>query len=110
MAREHIHAGDGRRRIQKPQAFLEGDVAAEGADFSRDGRYVALRVGGDRSTARSTSGRIRVRAGEVTVSVGGGREPMWIENDEVFYRSLNGRSHVCGAGSTAPTLEASALQ
>ena len=41
----------------------------------------------------------------MTVSVGGGREPMWIDNGEIFYRSLNGDRMFAVSATTAPALK-----
>ena len=89
---------------QTPRTFLEGRGLAEGADFSLDMRYVAY-------LAQETGRReifIRPYPGpgaQVTVSVGGGREPMWIENGEVFYRSLDGEQMFAVSVETAPSLK-----
>ena len=74
---------------RKPRSFVEGTLAAEGADFSSDMRYVAY------LSPESGRREIYIRpypgpGGLATVSVGGGREPIWSANGEVFYRSLAG--------------------
>jgi serine/threonine-protein kinase len=87
-----------------PKVFLDGEVAVEGADFSRDMRYVAY------LSPESGQREIYIRpypgpGGQVTVSVGGGREPMWIDNGDLFYRSLNGDRMFAVSAPTAPTLK-----
>lgn len=86
------------------QAFFKGDFNAEGADFSRDGRYVAY-------LAEETSQReiyirpYRKPGGEVTVSVAGGREPVWAANGDVFYRNPTGEQMFAVSVTTEPTLK-----
>jgi serine/threonine-protein kinase len=88
----------------KPEVFLEGDFNAEGANFSPDGHYVAY-------LSQETGQReiyIRPRqgtGGQVTVSVGGGREPMWAKNGEVFYRNLSGDRMFAVPVAIEPTLK-----
>jgi len=88
----------------KPRVFLKGDFNAEGADFSRDGRYVAYQ-------AEATGQReIYIRrdsksGGQVTVSVGGGREPVWAKNGDLFYRSLTGERMFAVSVTTEPALK-----
>jgi hypothetical protein len=41
----------------------------------------------------------------VTVSVGGGREPVWAENGDQFYRSLTRDRMFAVSVMTAPTLK-----
>ena len=88
----------------KPEVFLEGDFNAEGANFSPDGRYVAY-------LSQETGQReIYIRpyqgsGGQVTVSVGGGREPIWAKNGDLFYRSLSGERMFVVAVATAPMLK-----
>ena len=89
---------------QAPRTFLDGRRAAEGADFSRDMRYVAY-------LASETGQReIYIRpypgpGGQVTVSVDGGREPMWAENGDLFYRSLDGEQMFAVPVTTTPSLK-----
>jgi hypothetical protein len=88
----------------KPKVFFKGDFNAEGAHFSRDERYVAY-------LAEETSQRevyirpYRKPGGEVTVSVGGGREPVWAANGDVFYRNQTGERMFAVSVTTEPTLE-----
>jgi Tol biopolymer transport system component len=88
----------------KPRVFLKGEFNAEGAYFSRDGRYVAY-------VADATGQReIYIRpysnpGGQVTVSVGGGREPMWANNGDLFYRSLTGERMFAVSVTTKPALK-----
>jgi serine/threonine-protein kinase len=91
------------RTGQKPQPFLEGTTAPEATNFSRDGRYaVYLSVDSGRREiyVRAYSGA----AGQATVSVGGGQEPMWADSGEVFYRSLDGSRMFAVQVTTAPAL------
>jgi hypothetical protein len=88
----------------KPRVFLKGDFNAEGAVFSHDGRYVAYQ-------AEATGQReiyIRRHAepgGQVTVSLGGGREPVWARNGDLFYRSLTGERMFAVSVPTEPALK-----
>ena len=87
----------------KPQLFFKADYNAEGAHFSRDGRFVVY-------VAEETGQReIYLRpyqqpGGQVSVSVGGGREPTWAANGDVFYRSLPGDRMFSVSVATSPTL------
>jgi len=74
-----------------------------GSTFSPDGRYLAY--------VSNVSGRfeVYVRAtsgdgGALPVSVGGGREPVWAENGEIFYRDLAGERMMAVPVETAPAL------
>jgi hypothetical protein len=88
----------------QPRVFLTGDFNAEGAEFSRDGRYVTYQ-------AEATGQReIYIRrdsksGGQVTVSVGGGREPVWANNGDLFYRSLTGERMFAVSVTTEPALK-----
>jgi hypothetical protein len=92
------------RAESKPHVFFKGDFNAESAAFSRDGRYVAF-------LAQETGQReIYIRpypgpGGQLTVSVGGGREPVWAANGELFYRSLTGEQMSVVSVTTVPTLK-----
>jgi hypothetical protein len=95
------------RADAKPETFLDTAFNAEGADFSRDGRYVAylsMETGQREIYIRSYPGP----GGQQTVSVGGGMEPMWASNGEVFYRSLNGEQMFVVPVTTSPTLKVGA--
>ena len=88
---------------RKPRMFVGGKVS-EGADFSPDMRYVAY------LSPESGRREIYIRpypgpGGQVTVSVEGGREPIWSPNGEVFYRSLNGDRMFAASVATTPTLK-----
>jgi Tol biopolymer transport system component len=88
----------------KPQVFFEGDFSAEGAEFSRDGRYVAYLA--EKTGQREVYIRpYRKPGGEVTVSVGGGREPVWAANGDVLYRNLTGERMFAVSVTTEPTLK-----
>ena len=93
------------RTDAKPEMFLEG--GAEGADFSRDGRYVVF------LSPQTGQREIYIRpypgpGGQVTVSVGGGRERCWARNGEVFYRSPNGERMFAVSVATEPALRVGA--
>jgi serine/threonine-protein kinase len=92
------------RADPKPQAFLEGDYSAEGASFSRDGRYVAF------VSQQSGPYEVYIRpfpgpGGQVTVSVGGAQEPVWAKNGDLFYRSLDGERMFAVKVNTEPALK-----
>jgi Tol biopolymer transport system component len=88
----------------KPRVFLKGDFNAEGADFSRDGRYVAYQA--DATGQREIYiRRYSEPGGQVTVSVGGGREPVWANNGDLFYRSLTGERMFAVSVPTEPALK-----
>jgi hypothetical protein len=73
----------------KPEPFVEGSANAEGAEFAPDGRhatYVSQESGQREIYTRPYPGP----GGQQIVSVGGGREPMWAANGEIFYRSPAG--------------------
>jgi Tol biopolymer transport system component len=74
------------RADPKPEVFLEAKVTAEGANLSRDGHYVSY------LSQESGQREIYIRpypgpGGQLTVSVGGGQEPVWARNGDVFYRA-----------------------
>ena len=87
--------------------FLEGDFNAEGANFSPDEHYVAY------LSQESGQREIYIRpypgsGGQVTVSVGGGREPVWAKNGDLFYRNLTGERMFMVPVATKPTLKVGA--
>ena len=87
----------------KPQPFVKGGFAAEDAVFSPDGRYIAY------LSADSGRREIYVRpfpgpGPQIPVSVGGGREPVWGRNGEIFYRSVTGEQMMSVKVTTTPTL------
>ena len=47
----------------------------------------------------------RHTGGRVTVSVGGGREPVWANNGDLFYRNLTGYRMFAVSVTTEPTLK-----
>ena len=75
---------DGEKRITTP--FVETPFEERGAIFSPDGRWVAYvsnKSGQNDVFARPFPGP----GGEVTISVGGGQEPVWAPSGrELFYR------------------------
>ena len=86
------------------QTFIDDEAGAEGTTFSPDGRYVAYMANdtGQREVyVRSYPGA----GGRTTVSVGGGREPIWGRNGELFYRSLRGDRMMAVAITTEPSLQ-----
>jgi serine/threonine-protein kinase len=88
----------------KPRAFLKEDFNAEGANFSRDGRYVAYQS--DATGQREIYIRRNFDpGGQVTVSVGGGREAVWANNGDLFYRSLTGERMFAVSVTTEPALK-----
>ena len=109
----HRHSADGPVTIhvvpmegtdRTPRPFLDGKFAAEGTDFSPDMRFVTY------LSTESGQREIYIRpypgpGGQATVSVGGGREPKWMPNGEVFYRSLSGDRMFAVSAATAPQLK-----
>jgi len=88
----------------KPEVFLEGDFNAEGANFSPDGRlvaYLSQETGQREIYIRPYQGS----GGQVTVSVGGGREAMWAKNGDLFYRNLSGERMFVVPVATEPMLK-----
>jgi serine/threonine-protein kinase len=86
----------------KPLAF-PGKLG-EGADFARDMRYVTY------LSPESGRREVYIRpypapGGQVTVSVGGGREPIWSPNGEIFYRSIAGDRIFAVSVTTTPALK-----
>ena len=87
----------------KPEAFFPGESSKESAEFSRDRQYVSY------LSAETGQREIYIRpyqkSGQrVTASVGGGREPVWARNGDLFYRSLNGEKMFSVSVKTSPTL------
>ena len=75
------------RAEAKPEKWFDAAFTMEGAQFSRDMRrvtYLSQETGSREIYIRDYPGH----GGQVTVSVGGGQEPVWAKNGEVFYRSL----------------------
>ena len=88
----------------QPQSFLQDEINPEGADFSPDGRYVtylSIETGRREIYVRPYPGP----QGRVPVSVGGGREPMWAANGDLFYRGLNGDRMFAVSAATTPKLK-----
>jgi serine/threonine-protein kinase len=108
----HRHAPEGPTDIyvvpldgtdQKPRLFVGGKLS-EGADFSPDMRYATY------LSPESGRREIYIRpypgpGGQVTVSVDGGREPIWSPNGEVFYRNIEGDSLFAVSVTTTPALK-----
>jgi serine/threonine-protein kinase len=87
----------------KPEPFPVGGFNAESATFSRDGKYVAF------ISVESGQREIYIRpypgpGAQVSVSVGGGEEPIWARNGDLFYRSLDDDRTFSVAVTTTPTL------
>lgn len=109
----HRHGTDGSVSIfmvpmdgsdRTPRPFLDPKIVAESASFSPDMKYVSY------LTTESGQREIYIRpypapGGQVTVSVGGGREPKWMPNGEVFYRSIDGDRMFAVSASTVPALK-----
>jgi len=109
----HHHPSDGPVSIfmmhmdqadPKPEVFLGGEFNAESADFSRDGRYVVY------LSPETGQREIYIRpypgpGGQHTVSVDGGREPVWVDSGDVFYRSQSGEKFFAVSVVTKPTLQ-----
>ena len=87
----------------EPEMWLEREFSDSGTVFSPDGRYVA-------HVSNQTGEReIYIRpfpgpGGQETVSVGGGDEPAWASNGELFYRRPSDYAMMVVEVSTDPTL------
>ena len=86
-----------------PQPFVDDEANAEGASFSPDGHYVAhvSTVTGRREVYIRSYPR---SGGRTTVSVGGGFQPVWGRNGELYYRNLTGDRMMSVTVTTEPTL------
>jgi eukaryotic-like serine/threonine-protein kinase len=89
----------------KPEAkeFLKGRANEAGIVFAPDGKYVAY------YSEETGRGEVYIRpypgpGGRSTVSVGGGREPMWGGNGELFYRNFTGDRMMAVPVKTEPVL------
>ena len=87
----------------EPAVFLEREFSTLGAVFSPDGRYVAYH------SQETGQGEIYIRpypgpGGQQTASVGGGQQPVWAANGELFYRDLTGERMLLVAVTTEPSL------
>ena len=86
-----------------PEVFYAGEASKESAEFSRDREYVRIfplkLVSG-----KSTFVPIRNRDCARRCPWGGGREPVWARNGELFYRSPDGEILFSVSVRTAPTL------
>ena len=85
------------------EVWLEREFTDSNAVFSPDGRYVA------HVSAQTGQREIQIRPfpgpdGQTTVSVGGGEEPAWAANGELFYRRPDGYAVMVVDVSTEPTL------
>ena len=88
----------------EPRQFSDGAANEEGGSFSPDGRYLAYAT----NISSQTEIVIRSVAGPAVVtpvSVGGGREPMWGQNGELFYRRSADDTMMAVPVTTAPTLK-----
>jgi Tol biopolymer transport system component len=91
----------------EPVPFLQRDFFDGLSVFSPDGRYVAYYSGEARNA--SGLGDIQIRpypgpGGQVTISVGGARGPIWAANGELFYRTLAGDRMMSVSVVTEPEL------
>jgi hypothetical protein len=82
---EHPLASCGWRRAEASSASRKRDRRR--CAFSRDGHYVAY------DSAQTGKWEVYIRSypersSQMTVSVGGGTEPVWAQNGDIFYRSL----------------------
>jgi Tol biopolymer transport system component len=87
----------------EPEEWLQREYANESAVFSPDGRYVAL------VTTQTGQYEIVIHpfpgpGGQTPVSVGGGIEPAWSRNGELFYRRLGDYAMMVVEVSTDPEL------
>ena len=89
----------------KPMPFLATSRDERSAMLSPDGRwmvYAALEAGREEEVYVE---RYPGPGDRATVSVGGGREPVWSPSgDEIFYRSIDGERMMAVSVRTEPTL------
>ncbi len=110
-AHQHDTAGGGSDLLvvpvdgadAEPERWLEREFNDVGAVFSPDGRYVA------HMSDQSGEREIYIRpfpgpGGQEVVSVGGGDEPAWAQNGELFYRRPGDYMMMVVEVSTVPTL------
>ncbi len=87
----------------EPETWLEREFNDLGAVFSHDGRYVAYMS--NQTGEREIYIRpFRGPGGQETVSVGGGTQPAWAPNGELFYRRPADDAMMVVDVSTDPTL------
>ena len=107
----HQHVSGGTNLLMIPldgadvesETWLEREFSDNGAVFSPDGRYVA------HVSDQTGEREIYIRpfpgpGGQETVSVGGGDEPAWASNGELFYRRPSDYAMMVVEVSTDPTL------
>ena len=87
----------------EPEIWLEREFADSNAVFSPDGRYVAY------VSAQTGQREIHIQpfpgqGAELTVSVGGGAEPAWAANGELFYLRPSDNTMIAIDVSTDPEL------
>jgi serine/threonine-protein kinase len=92
------------RPAAKPEMILPGESSKESAEFSRDRQYLSY------LSSETGQREIYIRPYQkpglrTTVSVGGGREPVWARNGELFYRSPNGERMFSVSVRTVPKLD-----
>ena len=110
-AHQHDSAGGGSDLLivpldgadPEPERWLDREFNDVGAVFSPDGRYVA------HVSDQTGEREIYIRpfpgpGGQETVSVGGGDEPAWAPNGELFYRRPSDYAMMVVDVSTDPTL------
>src|SRR6185295_9369950 len=96
-------------RIGEPEPFTSPPGNQEAAVFSPDGRFVAY------TDTVSAQAEVVIRpfledGVTVPVSVGGGREPFWASNGELFYRRGKDDAMMVVKVGTAPSLRVGAPQ
>ena len=108
-AHQHVSGGTNLLMIPsdgadvEPETWLEREFSESGVVFSPDGRYVAYesdQMGQREIFIRPFPGP----GGQETVSVGGGDEPAWAGNGELFYRRPSDYAMMVVEVSTEPTL------
>ena len=87
----------------QPETWFDRDFANSDTVFSPDGRYVA------HTSRRTGPNEIFIQpfpgpGPQTPASVGGGREPTWGRNGEIFYRRPGDYAMMAVAVSTEPTL------
>jgi eukaryotic-like serine/threonine-protein kinase len=85
-----------------PEILSPTAASEESAHLSRDGRYMAY-ISNETGQREIYIGPYKQSGERVSVSIGGGREPLWARNGDLFYR--NDQSMFAVSVQTAPALK-----